>query len=92
MPRGTEVGIGRGDIVLDGDAAPPQSGRARPILGPCLLRPNGWMPQDTIWCEGRPRLRQHCVTLGPSSPPKGHSPRFLAHVYCGQTVAHLGYC
>ena len=23
---------------------------------------------------------------------KGHSPQFSAHVYCGQTVAHLDYC
>jgi len=29
----------------------------------------------------------------PASPPKkGHSPPFLAHVYCRQTVAHLSYC
>jgi len=27
-----------------------------------------------------------------SSSPKGHSPQFSAHVYCGQTVAHLSYC
>jgi len=26
-------------------------------------------------------------------PPKWHSaPQFSAHVYCGQTVAHLRYC
>jgi len=31
MPLGTEVGLGPGDIVLDGDPAPP------PIFGPCLL-------------------------------------------------------
>jgi len=30
----------------------------------------------------------------PAPPPrKGHSGRlFSAHVYCGQTVAHLSYC
>ena len=29
---------------------------------------------------------------GPTSPRKGHSsPLFSAHVYCGQTVAHLSY-
>ena len=29
-----------------------------------------------------------------TSPPpiRGHSPQFSAHVYCGQTVAHLSYC
>jgi len=28
----------------------------------------------------------------PASPKEGHSPHFSAHVYCGQTVAHLSYC
>jgi len=44
MPLGTGVGLGPSDIVLDGDAAPlPQKGREppHPILGPCLLWPNG---------------------------------------------------
>jgi len=27
MPLGTEVGLGLGDIVLDGDPAPPKKGR-----------------------------------------------------------------
>jgi len=26
------------------------------------------------------------------SPKRGTAPQFLAHVYCGQTVAHLSYC
>jgi len=33
--------------------------------------------------------------MGTQLPPKGGkppSPQFLAHVYCGQTVAHLSYC
>ena len=47
MPLGMEVGLGLGDIVLDGDTA---------------------------------------------SLQKGHCPQFSAHVYCGQTVAHLSYC
>jgi len=50
-------------------------GNPRPILGPCLLWPNGWMDQDATWYGGRPRRRPHCVRWGPSSPPhrKGHS-------------------
>ena len=31
----------------------------------------------------------------PAAPPsrnKGAQPQFSAHVYCGQTVAHLSYC
>ena len=43
MPLGTEVGLGPGDIVLDGDPAPPRKGAAGysspPLFGPCLLWP-----------------------------------------------------
>jgi len=137
MPLGTEVGLGLGDFVLDGDPAPPQKGggapspifgtcplwpngwmdqdgtwhaggpwsrphcarwgpssplqkwvRAPQIFGPFLLWPNCWVHQDATWCGGRPPPRQLCVRWGPSpSPPKGQSPQFLAHVYCGQTAA-----
>jgi len=42
MPVGTEVGLGPGDIVLDGDPAPPSPrGTAPPIFGQCPLWPNG---------------------------------------------------
>jgi len=37
----------------------------------------------------------HIVLDGDPAPPHGighSSPRFSAHVYCGQTVAHLGNC
>jgi len=46
MPLGMEVGFGPGDIVLDGDAAPP--------------------PQKG-----------------------GGAPKFLSHVYCGQTAGWI---
>jgi len=83
-----EGSLGPGDIVLDGDPAPPPQkirGTAPPISGPCLLWPNGWMDQDATWYRGGPQLRPHYVRWG-------HSPPFLAHVCCGQTVAHLSYC
>jgi len=42
MRLDTEVGLGPGDIVLDGDPAPPRKGAQRlPLFGPCLLWPNG---------------------------------------------------
>jgi len=28
----------------------------------------------------------------PAAPKRGAEPPFLAHVYCGQTLAHLSYC
>ena len=53
------------------------------------------MDQNATWYGSRPRTMVHCVRWGPSSPHgNGHSspPHFSAHVYCGQTVAHLSYC
>ena len=46
MACGTEVGLGPGNIVPDGDPSlPPQRSRhsSPQIFGPCLLWPNGWM-------------------------------------------------
>jgi len=42
MSLGTEVGLGLGDIVLDG-AHFPLKGAHLPLFGPCLFWPNGWM-------------------------------------------------
>jgi len=62
MPFGTEVGLGPGDIVLDGDPAPPKKGHSTlSLFGPYLWCPNGWMDQDATWYGNRPRPRPHCV-------------------------------
>jgi len=65
-----------------------------PLCDVDVLWPNGWMDQDTTWYGGRPRPRGHCLRWGPSSPTERNTaaPHFLAHVYCGQTVAHLSNC
>jgi len=75
MPLGTQVGLGTGDIVLDGDPTPPQKGAQQPpTFGQCPLPRNGWLDKDSTWYGGRPRARPHCVRLGPSSPHgKWHS-------------------
>jgi len=88
---GTEVGLDPGNVVVDGDPAPPKSGTALPVFGPCLLWPKGWMDEDATWYGSRSRPRPRYVKRRLSSPPrKGHSiPPSLAHVYCGQTVVHL---
>jgi len=71
MALGTEVALGAGHIVLDGNPAPPpQKGGTPPIFGPFLLWPNGWIDQDATWYEGRLRRRPHCVRWGRSCPPK----------------------
>jgi len=45
MSLDTEVGIGPGDIVLDGDPSPPKRGNSsRPLFGPCLCgQTAGWI-------------------------------------------------
>jgi len=35
MPLGTEVNLGRGDVVLDGVAAAPLKGAQPPVFGLC---------------------------------------------------------
>jgi len=67
---------------------------ACPVLSVCnvgALWPNGWTEQDETWHADRPRPWPHCVRRGPrsSSPKRGQSPQFLAHVYCGQTAAWI---
>jgi len=69
MPLHTEVGLGPGDIVLDGDPASLKRAQ-QPPFGPCLLWPNGWMDQDATWYGGRSRPRRHCVKWVPA-PRKG---------------------
>jgi len=49
MPLGPEVGLGPGNVVLDGDPSLPQKGgwhSPLPNFDPCLLWPSGWMDQD----------------------------------------------
>jgi len=44
IPHGTEVGLSLGNIVLDGEPAPPPlKGHSPPIFGEYPLWPNGWM-------------------------------------------------
>jgi len=58
----TQVGLGPGHIVLDGDTAPPTpKGHSPAIIGPYLLRPNGCMDQAVTWYGARPRPRRLCV-------------------------------
>jgi len=62
MPLGTVVGLGPGDILLDGHPAPPPHGKGHcstPILGSCLLWPDGCMDQDATWYRSRSWPRPH---------------------------------
>jgi len=92
MPFDKEVDLGPCDIVLDGKPAPPKA--AKPLIfSPCLLwQTAGWikMPLGSEVDLGP----GYIVLDGDPAPPKrGTAARFFsAHVSCGQTVAHLGYC
>ena len=92
MPLGMEIGLSlRGLCVRWGPSSPSQKGSgAPPIFGPCLLWPNGWMDEDSIWHGGGPWSRPHCARWGPSSPPqkrgRAPQPQFLVSFYCGQTT------
>jgi len=89
MPFGMEVGLGSGHTVLDGDPTPKTALNFRP-MSVVDKRLDG---SRCHLVQGRPRSRPHCVRWGPSLPQKGAQPsQFSAHVYCDQTVAHLGYC
>jgi len=79
MPLGTEVGLGPGDIVLDGDPAPPPQFSAHVYCGQTA----GWikMPLGTEVGLGPGDI----VLDGDPAPP----PQFSAHVYCGQTAGWI---
>jgi len=76
----TQVGLGPGHIVLDGDGTqlPSPKGAQPPIFVPYLLRPNGCMDKDVTWYGARPRPRRLCVRWGPNPYPKkgGAPPNF----------------
>jgi len=91
MPVGTEVDLGPGDIVLNGDPAPPspKKGAQPPIFYPRLLWPNGCMDQDATYVTELRLGPGHTVVDGdPTAIPKkgGTAPQFSAHVCCGQTA------
>jgi len=88
MPLGTEVGLGPGDTVLDGDPAAPrkkaQQPASAPLFGPCLLRPNGRPSRQLLSsCEYTTDLPD-TLTLGGAYDEGGVSPvRLLrAKVIC----------
>ena len=98
MPLCVDVGVGPGHIVLDGDPAHSSKRAELPqfLARPCLLWPSRWMDQDNTWYGGRSLPRRHCARWGPSFLPSTErgtaAAHFLAHVYCGHTVAHLSNC
>ena len=98
LVRTTEVGLGPGHIVLDGDPAPQKGAQQPPLLGPCLLWPNDWMDQDVTWYGGigiGPGDIVLCVRWGPSSPPpkkRSQQPFTFRHMSIVAKLLHVsGY-
>ena len=84
MKLGMRVGLGPGHIVLDGDPASPPpkgGGQSRPIFGPYLLQPNGWIDQDATWYGGKPQPRRLCVRRGPRSTLPKNWGRALSPIF-----------
>jgi len=90
MLLGTKVGLVPGHIVLDGDQAPPPKKRHNthhPIFNFRLM---------SVVAKRHGRIKMTFSTqvgFGPcdivldwdgAPSKKGHSPQFLAHVYCGE--------
>jgi len=94
MPLGREVGLSPGDIVLDGDPAPPcpgKRGTAAPHFSADVYcgQTAGWikMPLSMEVGLGPGHIASYDDPAPP--PPKGHSLQFSAHVYCGQTAGWI---
>ena len=79
MSLATEVGLGPGHIVLDGDAAPPKGAQQHcPLFGPCLLWQNGyrWIKMPLTTEVGLDPC--HIMLDGDPAPKRGTAPSFGA--------------
>ena len=105
MPLRMEVGLGPGHIVLDENPTPirTQFPNFRPMS--VVAKTAGWIkmplgmevgfgPGHIVLDDDPAPLKRTQHPHGDSAPRKEHSspPVCSAHVYYGQTVAHLGYC
>ena len=81
VPLGTGVGLGQGEIVLDGDPAPPKEGHSPHFSAHVYCgHTAGWikMPLGTEGGLGP----GHIVSDGDPAAPKGiQPPQFSAHVF-----------
>ena len=95
MSLAREVGLGPGDIELDGDWGPtfpsPKKGAQQPptFQPVCCGQTARWIRMPLVMEVGLGA--GHIVLDGdPAPPPKGaHPHKFLAHVCCGQTAGWI---
>jgi len=91
MPLGTEVGLGPGDVVLDGDPVRPLKRGIAPSFRPMSIVAKR-MDEDAIWYGSRPRPRPPCVRRGLSCPPAKGALHAAPLFSVMSIVAHLSYC
>ena len=86
MPLGMEVGLSPGNIMLDGDPAPPprKTGTAPQFSAHVYCGQTAICIRIPLGTEVGLNLG-HCVRWDPAPPPlRGHSPQFSASVRYGQ--------
>jgi len=94
MPLGTEVGLGLGHIVLDGDPAPPETGHSPHFSAHVYCEQTaGWIKMPLRMKVGL-ALGNIVLDADPAPPARGTAPpqappQFSAHVCCGQTAGWI---
>jgi len=85
-----EVGLGRGDFMLDGDSAQPKKGRSPQFSAHVYCGQTAGCIRISLDTEAVLGSGDTVYRWRPSSPyEKGHSPQFSAHVCCGQTAGWI---
>ena len=95
MKLDREVGLGLGHIMSDGTQLSLPKGNVSPhqfSAHVCYGQTAGWIKMPLGIGVGLDTI--DIVLDGDPAPPlkRGTTAQFSAHVYCGQTVAHLSYC
>ena len=94
MPLGTEVGLGAGHIVLDGDSTPPERSTAAPHFSAnfALVR-TPISAAAELFCFARRTDHRQCCQLSLTVAPANNACRSVRQICdcVGPTVAHLSY-
>jgi len=85
MPLGREVGLGSGDIVLDGTELP-QTGTQPPFLADVYCGQDARCISISLGTEVGLGPGDIVLDGDPAPPKRGTAPQFSADFYCGQTA------
>ena len=92
MKLGTQVGLGPGHIVLDGNPAPPPQRAEAPSFRPiCVVAK--WLHGSRchlVWRQASAQMTLCQMRTPIALPKKGaEHPKFWVHIYCGQTAGWI---